>query len=81
MPAFQPFCGACHQAQAPSSTASPAHGNSNASAREGWSRCHFTSGPNGSSITIGAINSRNRLPKYGGPTEILPSDSASASSG
>ncbi len=63
MPAFQPFCGACHQASAPSSTASPSHGASSANAREVWSRCHFTSGPNGSSRIIGAISSRNRLPK------------------
>src|SRR5690606_25796490 len=62
-------------------SASPAHGSSIANGLEACSRCQRVTGPNGSSSTSGAISRVNSNAKYGGPTEILPSSSASASSG
>ena len=42
---------------------------------------HLSSGPNGMSTMTGVISSTNMVPKYGGPTEILPRLKASAKSG
>src|SRR5574343_1611562 len=56
-------------------------GNRRLAARRRFPDAQSSIGPNGSNRAIGASSTANKVPKYGGPTEIRPKPKASPISG